>query len=186
MSGTAAWPVCNLRRHRGHFKSMVPIPAFCSWLSSYACPPMTPWAPPSLLVTRKPHQVGSPKREGTRGQVPAGSHFTSTCWHCAEHQSYTHEGMQSWPSSPGKTRLLGDLLRTYHLPALLRVLGNKVPAVRNRPCEPFRGWCCGVGILVVGSYAVAVKSEGSATHQPGSPTYWLAPQLSARGLGAPC
>lgn len=36
--------------------------------------------------------------------------------------------------------------------------------------------------LVVGSDAVAVKSEGSATHQPGSPTHRLAPQLSARGV----
>lgn len=36
--------------------------------------------------------------------------------------------------------------------------------------------------LVVGSYAVAVKSEASATHQRGSLSYWLAPQLRAQSL----
>lgn len=36
--------------------------------------------------------------------------------------------------------------------------------------------------LVVGSYAVAVKSAGSATHQHGSLTYRLAPQFRAQSL----
>lgn len=88
--------------------------------------------------------------------------------------------LPSW--SRGKTRLSTDSLNTYCVPALFWVMGDKVPALRNRQCESFRRWCLeNSGVLGTVQWLAAMMSRLRVrvlqpvvlALNPGSPTCWL-------------